>query len=213
MWSGRVLAEEAAPALDEPAELDRTLRKWERERDRECLPSYHFGNIETRVEPVAPVFTELVRRSPVHPTPDLGDLFGRARSMPQVLSLPRMSMGLLSAVARPKAERPEGLSMEHTLRDLRVHLGVRRELLSRRFRSHVVVSGSEHANAEPPAYRAGTAASAKPARAAGKPRPTPGGTPATNSTNQPSAATATTATTTAADAAAQRGATPEEVPA
>jgi flavin-dependent dehydrogenase len=220
MWSGRVLAEEAAPVLEDPAELDRALRKWERERDRECLPSYHFGNIETRVEPVAPVFAELVRRSPSHPTPDLGDLFGRARSMPQVLSLARLTTGLLGAVARPKAERAHGLSMEHTMRDLRVHLGVRRELLSRRFRSHVVVSGSEHANAEPPTYRPGAAASkarpatsdtssatasdtgsARPARPARNPRP---------STNGDSTANQPTDTT---PAATRRGTTAEEVPA
>jgi hypothetical protein len=143
--------------------------------------------------------------------------------MPQVLSLPRMSMGLLSAVARPKTQRPDGLSMAHTLRDLRVHLGVRRELLSRRFRSHVVVSGSEHANAEPPAYRAGSASaskprptnsitatgtasetgSGKPAHPARGPRPTPNGDSVP--TNPP------TATTTAADDAAERGANPQEV--
>jgi flavin-dependent dehydrogenase len=160
MWSGRVLAETVSPLLDDAAELDRALRQWEQRRDRECLPSYHFGNIETRVEPVAPVFAELVRRAPVSPTPDLGDLFGRARSMPQVLSLPRMTAGLLSAMARPRAERPEGLSWQHTKRDLRVHLGVRKELLSRRFRSHVLVADSEHPYAEPPAYRASGASPA-----------------------------------------------------
>jgi len=168
MWSGRVLAETTAPLLDDAAELDRALRQWEQRRDRECLPSYHFGNIETRVEPVAPVFAELVRRSPSHPTPDLGDLFGRARSMPQVLSLARMGAGLVSAMARPRAERSEGLSLRHTVRDLKVHLGVRGELLSRRFRSHVLVSGSEHPHAEPPAFRG---AAARPA--ARKPSPMP----------------------------------------
>jgi flavin-dependent dehydrogenase len=216
MWSGRVLAEDAEPLLDDPAELDRALRQWEQRRDRECLPSYHFGNIETRVEPVAPVFTELVRRSSIHPSPDLGDLFGRARSMPQVLSLPRMTAGLVSAMARPHAERPEGLSLKHTVRDLKVHLGVRKELLSRRFRSHVLVSGSEHANAEPPAYRAA-------ARPAGRTRTTRDERPATPPDPSGAGAADADATTTAPavtpgtrnrpSPAPRRGAASEEVPA
>jgi hypothetical protein len=145
--------------------------------------------------------------------------------MPQVLSLPKLSMGLLSAVAQPKAKRPKGLSIEHTVRDVKVHLGVRRELLSRRFRSHVVVSGSEHANAEPPAYRAGSAASAgtarpegagsqttqvaasdKPARPTRRPRPTPHGDPAATSPS-----TAPSPADTVADSATERGTTPQEV--
>lgn len=166
MWSGRVLAEMADPVLDDPAELDRALRKWEQRRDRECLPSYHFGNIETRVEPVAPAFAELIRRAPANPNPDLGDLFGRARSMPQILSLPRLSAGLLAAMAHPRGERPEGLTWKHTKRDLRVHLGVRKELLSRRFRSHVLVADSEHPGAEPPPYRGSGA------KTAARPQPT-----------------------------------------
>lgn len=153
MWSGRVLAEMVAEQLDQPAELDRTLRLWEQRRDRECLPSYHFGNIETRIEPASPIFDEIVRRSPSNPAPDLGDLFGRARSMPQVLTLPRLTVNLVGAVARARSENVAPPSLRHTLRDLRVHLKVRQELRRGRFRSHVAVPGSEHPGAEPPAYR------------------------------------------------------------
>ena len=155
MWSGRTLAETAAPLLDDPAELDRALRQWEQRRDRECLPSFHFANMETRVESASPVLAEIVRRSPVHPAPDLGDLLGRARSLPQILTLPRMTAALVSAMARPRRERPEGLTLAHTLRDLKVQLGVRRELLTRPFRSHVRVFGTpECRTARLPARRA-----------------------------------------------------------
>ena len=139
--------------LDDPAALARALRLWEQRRDRECLPSYHFANIETRVESASPALVEIIRRHPVHPAPDLGDLGGRARSMPQILTLPRITSALVIAMARPRHERPEGLTLAHTLRDLRIQLEVRRELLTRPFRSHVRVEGSEHPHAEPPAYR------------------------------------------------------------
>jgi len=154
MWSGRVLAESVADLLDDPAELDRALRQWENQRDAECIPSYHFGNIETRVEPTPHPLAEIVRRSSRTPKPDLGDLFGRARSMPQVLSLPRLAFGLASAVVRKESDIPSLAIVRQATRDLRVQLRIRYELRVGRFRSHIPVEGSEHPNPQPPAYRA-----------------------------------------------------------
>ncbi|MCW2855531.1 MAG: dependent oxidoreductase [Marmoricola sp.] len=154
MWSGRVLAETVAGVLDDPAELDQALRRWEQKRDKECLASYHFGNLETRVEAVPPVLAEIVRLNSKGVKPDLSDLYGRARSMPQVLSLPRLTVGLTSALVHNDSDQSNRELIAAAVRDLKVHLGVRRELRRQRFRNPIPLTGSEHGNAEPPAYRA-----------------------------------------------------------
>ena len=154
MWSGRVLGEYVADVLDDPAALDLALRQWEVRRDKECLPSYHFGNLETRVEETPPVLAEVIRLSSAKPDPDLSDLFGRARSMPQILTVPRLSRGLVAAIRNNNSELPARDLVSHALHDLRVHLALRRERQLKRFRSHIPLEGSEHAHAEPPTYRA-----------------------------------------------------------
>ena len=83
LWSGRAVAEAVATILDDPAAVDRALRRWERERDTECLHSYHFGNIETRLDPTSPVLLELLRRASRNEAPDVSDIFGRSRTLPR----------------------------------------------------------------------------------------------------------------------------------
>lgn len=153
LWSGRVLAEAVADVLDDPAALDVALRRWERDRDRECLASYHFGNLETSVDPVSPVLTEILRRSSRTEAPDVSDLFGRARSLPQVLSLPRLVNGLSDALRRGTGGRPAARTVGHALGDLATHVRVRRDVRGKRFRSATPVAGSEHRDARPPVYR------------------------------------------------------------
>lgn len=154
LWSGRTLAEATAEVLDDPAALDIALRRWEHDRDMECLASYHFGNIETHVEPVSPVLTEIVRRSSRTEAPDVSDLFGRARTMPQVLSLVRLMAGLGDALRLGTSDRSPSDTATDALGELSTHLQVRRELRGKRFRSRVLVSGSDHPDPQPPVYRA-----------------------------------------------------------
>ena len=47
--------------LDDPVAVDRATRSWEADRDRECLPAYHFANADTRTERPSPALCELVR--------------------------------------------------------------------------------------------------------------------------------------------------------
>jgi len=153
LWSGRRLAEFAVPVLDDPGALDIAVRRWERERDLECVHAYHFGNIETEVKPVSPVLTEIVRRagrSRGH-GPDIGDVFGRGRTLPQVLTVARLVTGLADAVRRGTGDQPLPTKVREAVADLRIHLNVRQDLLGRRFRSTRVVPGSEHPDPRPPA--------------------------------------------------------------
>ena len=100
LWSGRRLAERVIPVLDNPGATDAALRCWESERDAECLHFYHFGNMETDVKPVSPVLTEIVRRTSRSAAPDLSDVFGRGRTVPQVLTIQRLVTGLAEALVR-----------------------------------------------------------------------------------------------------------------
>ena len=169
LWSGRAIAEATAPILDDPAATDLALRRWEQERDRECLHAYHFGNLETEIRPVNPILVEILRRASRDSAPDSGDLFGRARTLPQVVTLPRMAAGLVGALRRRTGGNPSATIVREALADLKVHLRVRQELHGRRFRSSVPVVGSEHPDPRPPAYRAAPPGPSVPVPAAAQP--------------------------------------------
>lgn len=152
MWMGRTLAEAVLPRLDDPAETDRATRRWEHERDRECLPAYHLGNRETRVDRVSPVFEETLRQF-VPGNPDVADMFQRIQSPQAVLSLDRLARGLATAVRRAPYARRAGLVRWGT-EFVRIDLGVRAERRRDRFRSTEtggLLRGSEHPGAPWPA--------------------------------------------------------------
>ena len=149
MWMGRTLAEHVLPALDDPTETDRATRVWEAARDRDCLPAYHFANADTRVERQSPALCELVRDAGRTTEPDLGDLFGRARTPQEVAPLPRMTRAVVAALWRGERSRAETLG--RAMRDLRTELEIRRERRADQFRAARPVTGSDHPDAVWPA--------------------------------------------------------------
>ena len=150
MWMGRTLAEHVQPVLDDPVAVDRATREWEAERDRHCLHAYHFANLDTRVEVQSPVLCDIVRSAGRTTEPDLVDLFGRARTLQQILPLPRLAKGLVSALVR--GDRPRSETIARALPELRTMLEVRRERFRDDFRATALVTGSDHPGAEfPPA--------------------------------------------------------------
>ena len=149
MWMGRTLAEHVLPALDDPAEIDRATRVWEAERDRDCLPAYHFANLDTRVERQSPALCELVRDAGRTTEPDLTDLFGRARTLQEIAPLPRMTRAVVAALRR--GERPRTETLSRAVRDVRTDLEIRRERRADRFRAARTVTGSDHPDAVWPA--------------------------------------------------------------
>lgn len=155
MWMGRTLAEHLQPVLDDgPAAIDQATRKWEKQRDDHCLPAYHFANMDTRVEVQSPVICELMRDAGRTEDPDLGDLFGRARTLQQIAPLPRLARAATVALAR--GERPRKETVLTTADELRTQLEIRRERLFGGFRSSRLVHGSDHPGAtwpEPPTVR------------------------------------------------------------
>jgi hypothetical protein len=103
---------------------------------------------------VSPVLAEIVRRTGRSAAPDIGDVFGRGRTTTQVLTIPRLVTGLADALVRG-TEGSGGAGRVATVRsavaDLKVHIGVRQDLLGRRFRSARLVPGSDHPDPKPPA--------------------------------------------------------------
>ena len=148
MFAGRTLAEAVLPALDDPAAVDLATRVWEQERDRECLPAYHFSNIDTRVERQSPILRELVRESSRSGEPDLSDLFGRARTPQEIVPPTRAARATLAALVRGGSPRREMLT--RVLAEGRRELAVVRELRAARFRSTTMVAGSDHPGASWP---------------------------------------------------------------
>lgn len=116
---GRLLGEQAAARLDEPAELDAALARWECQRDRETLSTYHWGNRDSCVEPVSDrLFAETLRSFSDDPSAELSTMFCRLRNPEHVLSPGRKALWLGRALARPGAPRRELL--DHAARELRI---------------------------------------------------------------------------------------------
>jgi flavin-dependent dehydrogenase len=149
MWMGRTLAEHVLPALDDPAAVDVATRVWEAERDRDCLPAYHFANLDTRAERPSPALCELVRDAGRTSEPDLSDLFGRARTLQEIAPLPRMARALVAALWRGDRSRAE--TLRRAVADARTDLAIRRERRADHFRATATIEGSDHPGAAWPA--------------------------------------------------------------
>jgi menaquinone-9 beta-reductase len=152
MFAGRTLAEEILPVLDDPAALDAATRRWEAERDRECLPAYHLANADTRVIRQSPILREIVRDASRTLDPDLGDLFGRARTPAEVVSPARAIRATIAALLR--GERPRAETLASAFTDGLVALRVEREARAGRFRANDRIPGSEHPGGVWPPVRA-----------------------------------------------------------
>jgi flavin-dependent dehydrogenase len=169
MFAGRTLAQCLLPVLDDPDAVDRATRVWEADRDRECLPAYHFANSDTRVERQSGVICELLRDAGRSTDPDITDLFGRARTPQEVAPLPRLARALGAALWH--GEQPRLETLRRTVPDMRTELAIRFERRADRFRSTRRIAGSEHPGAAWPA--APTSASAPASASTTTPAPAP----------------------------------------
>ena len=164
MWMGRTMAEAILPVIDDPYAVDTATRSWEAERDRECLPAYHFANLDTRVEPQSPALRELVRDAGRTTDADISDLFGRARTLQQIAPLPRLAKALGAALVRGESPRSESLG--RAVHEIRTELEIRRERWADSFRATRIIYGSDHPGSpwpDPPAVASQPAAASAPA--------------------------------------------------
>ncbi|MGL6234295.1 MAG: FAD-dependent monooxygenase [Segniliparus sp.] len=124
MWMGRRLGEHVVDVLDDKKELDKAARRWERARDLECLPTYHYGNLETRIPAIPP---EVVA-SVVHAVSgtELSDLHQRLVKPHEVYTIARVARAA-AALARKRGLAP---SVRAVGEIAAVELAVRAELLA-----------------------------------------------------------------------------------
>jgi len=142
---GRTLGEAVGPLLDNPVALDRATRRWERETQRHCRDAYHLANLDTRVEPVSPIFRETASIFARDEEPSLSHLFNRTRYVDEVMRPPIVGR----AYARALARGPGRLRTLRISRELmRTQIGVMREIAADRFRETGPVPGSDHSGWE-----------------------------------------------------------------
>jgi flavin-dependent dehydrogenase len=105
---GRLLGETAAEVLDDgPAGLDGALRRWERDRERECLETYMWTNGLGRGEAMTAIEAELYRAAAADPAlaTRVLDVFSRTRRPSEAVP-PRVAARVsLAALRRPGADR------------------------------------------------------------------------------------------------------------
>lgn len=101
MRFARLLGEAAGPVLDDPRALDAALVAVEARRDRECLPTYHWGNRESRIFGVSPLHREVLSALDGADPPRLLHMFDRIEAPHRVLG-PRFGghMALRAALRR-----------------------------------------------------------------------------------------------------------------
>lgn len=135
---GRRLGEVLAPLLAEDREdaaIDRALRDWERERDRECLASYHWGCRESRAtSPATPLLREIIRTFEGNPD-HLADNFNRTRPPERVVGPRAVALGLLGALHKHPDRRGEIL--REALGELPIEAGIRLDRWLGAFRASV----------------------------------------------------------------------------
>jgi menaquinone-9 beta-reductase len=130
---GRRLGEAAAPLLEDATALDRSLRSWERDRERDCLEVYQWTNLLARGEPMSPLEVELYREAQDDPllARRMADVFSRSARPADVLTLRRTARLATRALRRRGSDRvatlaASGRDVSTALADWRERLGVGR---------------------------------------------------------------------------------------
>lgn len=134
--SGRRLAEMTLAHLDAPDNLDPALVAWEMDRDRDCLATYHWGNRESRVDPVLDTIFGAVLESFENTPRDgrhLADVFCRRWRTDQVVGLRKSSSAMLKALKQVKGQRRDVLAVAY--REALIELDLLAERRADRFRS------------------------------------------------------------------------------
>jgi flavin-dependent dehydrogenase len=130
---GRLLGEAVATSLDDPAALRLALRTWERNRDKDTLSTYHWGNRESRPEPTSQLVRSVLKTFAGSDAPNLSDTFNRARSIESIVHPGRLARGLVAALRTPGTDHKAIL--REVAGELPLEIGARRNRLLDGFRS------------------------------------------------------------------------------
>ena len=158
---GRLVGEAAAPALDDPQQLDVALARWERERDLECMPSYHFANHEGWAVAPSLLAREALASFASDDLPDMSDTFNRVRDLDEVITPGRALGWAARALMRPGADR--GAILREMAKESRFAVAAARERLRPEFRRNRPSPAETPGWVWPPAAPAAVPESDKPA--------------------------------------------------
>ena len=123
--------------------------RWEADRDRECLPAYHFANSDTRIERQSPVLCELVRDAGRTTRARTSATCSAARAR-RSRSRPRRGS---RAPSGPRCGAASARALERCAARSRTCARSSRSAVERRadrFRSTRLIAGSEHPGASWP---------------------------------------------------------------
>lgn len=135
---GRLLGEAAAPWLDEPDKLDRALRRWELDRDAQCLAMYQWANSLGRNDTVSPIEFAAYRWFAGRPDgfTRVADVFNRIVSPQQVFSPTNVVRWTAAAARDPGVDNHElWATLRRDLRREAERIAERRRFARRRERS------------------------------------------------------------------------------
>ncbi len=130
---GRLLGEAAADTIDDPEKLDLALRRWEHNRDKDTVSTYHWGNRETRPVATTPLVRSVLATFEGSEEPGISDTFNRARPIEKTLGPSRMARGLVDALRGPNADKWSILV--EAAREIPQEISLRRHRLIDGFRS------------------------------------------------------------------------------
>ncbi|ROO87844.1 flavin-dependent dehydrogenase [Actinocorallia herbida] len=100
MWAGRTIAEHTAKILDDPFLLDRTMRRWEHEREKDCKFAYLAGIHQGRVQRETSGIVALVPALHDLRLPLVAAAGARGRELGRSIELTRLLAAVASALQR-----------------------------------------------------------------------------------------------------------------
>ncbi len=114
---GRKLAQTVARNIQTTESLDRHLYAWELQRDRECLPSYHWGLQQTNTDPISPL--ELEAYKDIAADTEIArlwmDLFSRSREISDFMTPQNQLAWTIRALRQSGVDRSKVLGQGHHL--------------------------------------------------------------------------------------------------
>lgn len=116
MHFGRLLGEAVHDKLEDGAALDAAVRRWECDRERDCLEMYQWTNGLARGEPMTALEIELYRAAATNPdlARELTDVFSRVRRPGEVATLRR---ALIFGTRAVRTTRSPGQVLKTTARE------------------------------------------------------------------------------------------------
>lgn len=140
---GRKLAQTVARNIQTTESLDQHLYVWELQRDRDCLPSYHWGLQQTNTDPISPL--ELEAYKDIAADTEIArlwmDLFSRNREISDFMTPRNQLTWMIRALRQPGVDRSKVFTQGRQL--IAAQLGLVRDLARLKRGKRIRSTGSQ----------------------------------------------------------------------